>query len=170
MEYLIKKLDGYDIIVNLLPGTFFGLMMNFLLNIEIPEKNIFKEIIIYYFIGLIINRVGSIIVKPILKKVKFIKEAPYPEYIKAEKCDEKVRTLSNVNNYFRTLLTSCLLLPVVWILHKLMLHWLWFSLNWKGCLIVFLIVLFSVAFRKQTDYVRLRVKNINVQNINSKNS
>lgn len=129
MESLLKKLDEYNVMINLLPGTFFGLMMNFLLAIEIPKINIFEEVIIYYFAGLIINRIGSIIVKPILKKVEFIKEAPYPEYIKAENQDLKVRTLSDVNNYFRTLLTSCLLLPVVWLLHKLILCWPWFSRN-----------------------------------------
>lgn len=170
MESLLKKLDEYDIMVNLLPGSFFGLLIEFLLHIEIPEKNIFEKAIIYYFVGLIINRIGSIMVRPILKRIKFIEETPYSEYIKAEKCDEKVRILSNVNNYFRTLFTSCLLLPVIWILHKLILHWSWFSLNWKGCLIVFLIILFSMAYRKQTDYVRLRVEDVNNQNMNSKNN
>lgn len=162
MSNVIEKLNSYQIMTNLLPGALFGIALRFFLNLPLPTQNVGEEIVVYYFIGLIINRIGSLIVKPFLKRIHFIKEEPYSDYIEATKIDAKIDTLSETNNHFRSILTCFLLLPIVWTLKVLILNKEWFSQNWKGFLILFLIVLFLFAFRSQTNYIRNRVKTARV--------
>lgn len=161
MSGILEKLDSYQILTNLLPGTFFGFTLNFFLGLTLPTQNVGEDVIVYYFIGLIINRIGSLVVEPILKKLRFIKYASYPDFVKAVKADSKIDTLSEMNNYTRSLLTSVLLLPVIRILQALSLKWMWFSLNWEWGSIALFIVLFLFAYRKQTNYVRKRVETVN---------
>lgn len=161
MSGILEKLGSYQILTNLLPGAFFGLTLKFFFGLTLPTKNVGEDIVIYYFMGLIMNRIGSLVVEPILKKIRFIKYAPYPNFSKAAKADSKIDTLSEMNNYIRSLLTCVLFLPVMRILQALFLKWTWFSLYWEWGAIAFLFVLFLFAYRKQTDYVRKRVEAVN---------
>lgn len=163
MSSIIEKLGSYQILTNLLPGAFFGLALKFFFELTLPTENIGEDIVVYYFMGLIINRIGSLAVEPVLKKLRFIRYAPYPDFVKAARADSKIDTLSEMNNYIRSLLTCALLLPVMRILHLLSLKWTWFSMSWKGGAIALLVLLFLFAYRKQIDYVRKRVEVANSQ-------
>lgn len=68
---IIEKLNSYQILTNLMPGAFFGLGIKFLFGLMLPTQNVGEEVITYYFMGLIINRIGSLVVEPILKKNRF---------------------------------------------------------------------------------------------------
>lgn len=163
MNNVIEKLGSYEIMTNLLPGAFLGIALRFFFELSLPTENIGEEILIYYFMGFIINRIGSLIVKPILEKMKFIQEAPYPDYLKAVKVDAKLDILSETNNYFRSTLTCCILLPIVGLMQMLIENVSWINRDWKGCVIVFLIVLFLFSYRKQTNIVKRRTEAINNQ-------
>lgn len=168
MSNIIEKLGSYQILTNLLPGSFFGLALKFFFGLSLPTQNIGEDIVVYYFMGLIINRMGSLVVEPVLKRSRFIRHAPYFDFVRAENADSKIDTLSEMNNYIRSLLTCVLLLPVMWILQALSLKWLWFSMNWKWTTIAFLIVLFLLSYRKQTGYVHKRVEAVNSQEAKEK--
>ena len=112
MSSILEKLDSYQILTNLLPGAFFGMTLKIFFGLTLPTQNVGEDIVVYYFMGLIINRIGSLIVEPVLKKYRFIEYAPYHDFVKALKTDSKIDTLSEMNNYTRSLLTSVLLLPV----------------------------------------------------------
>lgn len=159
----MEKLDSYQIMTNLLPGTFIGIALDLILGIAIPFQNVVEEIVIYYFIGFILNRIGSLVVKPVLKKCKFIVETPYPEYVKAEKKDSKIDVLSETNNYFRTLLSGAILLFIIYLCMNLETIWGWLISNWRWFALVCLIALFLFAYRNQTGYVRKRVEAVNSQ-------
>jgi hypothetical protein len=162
MKDILGKLDSYQILTNLLPGVLFGLLLEVLFATTLPVLNIGEQIVAYYFIGLLINRIGSLIVEPILRKIKFIKFAKYSDFLKAEKIDSKIKTMSEINNFTRSLLTCTLLLPVFWVLQVLFFKCIWFSENWEWFVIVALIILLLFSYRKQTDYVRERVENTNM--------
>ena len=98
------------------------------------------------------------IVKPILKRCRFIHEVPYSDYAKAAKVDSKIDVLSEANNYFRALLTSCLLLIVIAILQISVCNIKWFSLNWKWLSLIFLSLLFLFAYKKQTKFICKRIE------------
>jgi len=157
MNGILEKIGSYQILTNLLPGAFFGLTLKLFFRLGLKTDNISEDVLAYYFVGIIINRIGSIAVEPILKKLCFIKYVPYPEFARAVKADSKIDTLSEMNNYIRSLLTSVLLLPLIWALHILSLKWTWLSMNWTWCFIVFLILLFLFSYKKQTNYVCKRV-------------
>ena len=57
----------------------------------------------YYFMGLVISRIGSLMIEPTLKKVGFLKSADYSKFVLASKTDNKLDVLSETNNMYRTL-------------------------------------------------------------------
>ncbi len=71
----------------------------FLGNEFAKSDNIVEEILVYYFIGLVVSRIGSLAIDPLLKKFKVIQFAAYPSFVKAVKADQKIDTLSEMNNY-----------------------------------------------------------------------
>lgn len=163
MNNVIEKLGSYQIMTNLLPGAFFGMALRFFFELSFPTENIGEEILAYYFMGFVINRIGSLIVKPMLEKMKFIREAPYPDYLKAVKVDAKLDILSETNNYFRSTLTCFIILPLVGLMRMLIANIKWIDKGWKIFAMAFLIVLFLFSYRKQTDIVKRRTEAINSQ-------
>lgn len=161
MRAFVEKLGSYQIITNLFPGIFFGIGLKIFLEITLPVHGTCEEIVVYYFMGVVINRVSSLIIKPVLKRCKFITETNYAEYIKASKKDSKIDVLSEMNNYFRALLTSSLLLLAVQILRLSVCKIEWVYLNRKWLLMVLSSLLFLFAYKKQTKIICKRVKAIN---------
>ena len=161
MSNFVEKLGSYQIMTNLLPGIFFGIVLKLLLGITLPIQNIGEEIMVYYFMGIIINRISSLIVKPILKRYKFVHEVPYSDYAKAAKIDSKIDVLSEANNYFRALLTSSLLLIVIQAIRLSIWKIEWISSNWKWISMIFLSILFLFSYKKQTKFICKRVKIVN---------
>ena len=64
------KLDSYQILSNLLPGAFFVTMVKLFYGIDLTGWNVGEIVITYYFVGFIISRFGSLVLEPLLKKVK----------------------------------------------------------------------------------------------------
>ena len=113
--------------------------------------------------GFVINRIGSLIVKLILEKLKFIQEASYHGYLKAVKVDAKLDILSETNNYFRLTLTCFIFLTIVGLMRILIANISWIDKVWKVFMMAFLIVLFLFSYRKQTDIVKRRTDAIDNQ-------
>lgn len=168
MDKIIEKLGSYQILTNLLPGAFFGLSLEFFFGIHIPTENFVEDIIAYYFMGFIIDRIGSLVIEPVFKRISFIKFAPYIEFVKTVKSDSKIDILSEMNNFFRSLLTCVILLPFIKLGQELTLKWLWFSENYKWFILVIIFLLLLFAYRKQSNYIRKRV-NIVIEQTNKKN-
>lgn len=163
MGNLIEKLDTYKVLNYLLPGVFFCLMLRFMFGITFPTNSAFEDIIVYYFVGLIIGRIGSLVIQKPLEKLRIIKNAPYSDYVQAMRSDLKIDTLSEANNYFRSLLTCSILLLIIWLLYFFNTQQicLWVSANWQGFAVAFLVILFLFAYRKQTEFIRKRVEKVN---------
>lgn len=160
MTSIIGKLDSYQILANLLPGAFFVWMLKFLFGISMSSENIIESILVYYFVGFIINRISAIIIKPILKCKYFLfpKQKEYSDFIKAGKVDMKIAVLSEVNDCFRSFLTSVLMIPITYSLIHLHSSWGWFSMYWKWFVVMFLVALFFMAYRRQTAFICLRIE------------
>lgn len=74
MEDFLNKLENYNILNYILPAIIFDVGCRYYINIElIPTDNIFISIFIYYFLGLVISRVGSLIYKTIIVEIKSLK-------------------------------------------------------------------------------------------------
>ena len=161
MKDLLDKLSSYNIFNYLLPGTLFVGLGKEISSYSFVQDNLLIGLFLYYFIGLIISRLGSLILEPLLtnKKIKFVKFAPYEDFVKASKLDPKIEIFSEQNNMYRSL---CMLSIALILLKIYDLVWGSRSLDNVTIIFIFLIgllVLFLFSYKKQTEkYVVKRVK------------
>lgn len=153
-------MPSYQILTNLLPGAFFGLVNKYFFKLHFSTENIGEEIVVYYFLGFFICRIGSLVVEPLLKKIGFIKFTAYSDFTLAVKADSKIDTLSETNNYLRSLLTCVMLMPVVKFAQVLSSNCLWFATNCKWIAVVILFTLLLFSYGKQNKYVLNRVDTV----------
>ncbi|MCB2203474.1 hypothetical protein KQI65_01900 [bacterium] len=159
MKELFEKISSYNIFNYLLPGVVFVSLSGFLTKYQFASDDLLQAVFVYYFFGLIISRIGSIIVEPLLKAVRFVKFAPYEDFLTASKKDEKLEVLSETNNMYRTLcalaLALCLLksYEVLSKIYPVIADW------GVEALVFGLVVLFLFSYRKQTLYITKRIEN-----------
>lgn len=122
------------------------------------EKDVVVAAFLYYFIGLAISRVGSLLVEPVLKQSKFIHFADYKRFISASKKDPKLELLSEVNNTYRTLCALFVSLLLLKAYEKFAMRFPWFGTHDVIVLSVFLLLMFVVSYRKQTKYITKRIQ------------
>ena len=67
---LIEKISSYNIFNNLLPGIIFCYIVEKTTRLIFQTGEVWEKFFIYYFAGMIINRIGSILVEPMLKSLK----------------------------------------------------------------------------------------------------
>lgn len=158
MEKFIEKLSTYNILNNILPGVVFSYFSNKLLGIQMVDSSIIENLFIFYFIGMVISRVGSIIIEPVCMKFKIVKYAQYKDYVNACKKDEKILVLLETNNIYRTMVALGILLLLFQLFLLLKEFWCWFSFASNWIIIGSLILLFGFSYRKQTKYIRDRVE------------
>jgi hypothetical protein len=157
MKDLLDKLSSYNIFNYLLPGIVFVAFAEKLTSLSLIQKDIVVGVFLYYFIGLVISRIGSLIIEPVLKKVKFITFTSYSDFVSASKKDDKLDILSEVNNMYRTFCSLFLLLIVLKCYDFISKNYPVIS-EWSSSIIVIgLLLLFLFAYRKQTKYIAKRV-------------
>ena len=103
MKDLLDKLSSYNLFNYLLPGVLFAAFVDALTPLKVLQKDIVVGMFVYYFLGSVVSRVGSLFVEPILRKTGFVKFAPYEDFVKASKADPRLEILSEANNTYRTL-------------------------------------------------------------------
>lgn len=163
MKELIDKISSYNLFNYLFPGIIFVLFLREITYYDLIQENNFLGAVLYYFIGLVVSRFGSLIIGKILqsKRLKFIEFADYTEYISASDKDKKIELFSEVNNMFRTLISVFCLLLLSKLYQKIS---LWLDILQDTSyilLIVALILLFVFSYRKQTGFVIKRVASRN---------
>lgn len=157
MEKFIEKLDEYNIFNYLLPGVIFTYLIKYYVGIDIFQENIIEMLFIYYFVGSIISRIGSIIVEPILIKCKFIQYAPYEAYNKACEKDKKISQFLVANNMYRTICAGTMLLLLIKGFKELI-EILGISISLINIfLIILVMLLYLFSYRKQTKIILERV-------------
>ena len=114
VDTIIEKFSSYNILNYILPGIVFSIFSNKVFVFSLTSNNILENVFLYYFYGLILSRIGSLVVEPIFKKIKLITFAKYEDYIEAEKKDEKLSVLSESNNMYRTLISTFITLLLLY--------------------------------------------------------
>lgn len=91
METLLSLLSTYELFNNIFPGIIFSYFLNLEGYTLVVEKiDIYEKLFIYYFIGLIISRIGSLFLEPFFLKLEIIKFADYSKFLKTEEKDSKI--------------------------------------------------------------------------------
>lgn len=158
MENLLDRLSSYNLLNNLLPGVLFLVLIDVLRIVNIDERNLFLMLLGGYFTGMVISRIGSIIIEPWFKWWKIVRYSQYEDFQKAEVEDAKILTLLSESNMFRTFVAMFLILPVLYGVCLFPSAKVWLR---KPCaiivILILLLILFTVSYRKQSSYIRKRV-------------
>ena len=156
MSKIIEKIDSYNIFTNIVPGYVF-LVFN-LYYFQINSLNIGEQIIISYFVGQTLSRLGSIIVQKILFKFTKEKGEAYDKYVLASENDPKINVLMQERNMCRTFCTLFAICIIEIIISKLLKV---YSIP-KDIIIIILItiflVIYSISFCKYNKYIADRVR------------
>lgn len=157
MKEILEKISSYNLFNYLLPGTVFVFILSKISNFNLIQKDLLIGGFLYYFIGLIISRIGSVIIEPILSKISFIKFADYSDFVTYSKVDSKIDILSESNNMYRTMISLflCLLLTRLY-------QWLSGLIGLgehtgSTILLLLVLILFLFSYRKQTNYITKRI-------------
>lgn len=154
LKLVIDKLSQYNFLTNILPGTVLCIILKYLVGYDLIPDDYYQAGIVFYFVGMVNSRVGSLVIEPILKAISWVKFAPYSEFLRAEKEDAKLTILSQENNVFRSYI-SLMFISILGYIYKNCSLNLRLSLNNESLvLIVILFVLFLFAYKKQTSFVR----------------
>jgi hypothetical protein len=157
MKDLLEKLSSYNIFNYLLPGVVFVAISKSLTKYNFVQEDIVIGVFLYYFIGLVISRIGSIVIEPILKWVKFVNFSEYRDYIEASNKDKLIEVLSEANNMYRTFLSLFLSLSFLKIFEVFSERFQLLNNLSSGIAIVGLLLLFAFSYKKQTAYITKRV-------------
>ena len=158
MKDLLDKLSSYNIFNYLLPGIIFVVLADATTSYSFVQPDILLGVFLYYFIGLVISRIGSLVIEPILKITKFVRFAAYPDFVSALKTDDKLDLLSEANNMYRSFCSLFFLLILIKGYELITATFPAIS-EWSvDILIVVLLLLFCFSYRKQTEYIAKRVK------------
>ena len=158
MKELIDKISSYNIFNYLFPGVLFVIILKETTSYSFLQENLIIGVFVYYFIGLLISRVGSLIIEPVLKKSSFLKFADYSEFLTASKKDEKIEVLSEMNNMYRTLVSTFFLLVVLNLYQYVESRIPALKDADSYIMLGLLMVIFLFAYRKQTNYIIKRIK------------
>ena len=112
----------------------------------------------FYFVGMVNSRFGSLIVEPFLKLTRIVVFEKYDRFVKAEKIDPKITLLSQENNVYRSYLSAmCITLLLLGYEHLSIICPL-LKENANFILVFSLSVLFLFSYIKQTGFVKKRIK------------
>lgn len=157
LTQLMAKLSSYNIFNNLFPGILFPILLSSLTKYSLLIDNFILAAFLYYFIGLIISRIGSLFVEPFLKLTKFLRFAEYKDFVSASKKDEKIEILSETNNMYRTITAMLILLFLAKLFELISLNLNLTQNTETMILFSALFLLFLFSYRKQTNYITKRI-------------
>lgn len=158
MKSFIDKLSSYNIFNYLLPGVVYLHSMQELFVINSKSGNPFSWSVMGYFIGLVISRIGSLIVEPILVQTFFVKKDSYEAFVEASKKENRIGLFSEIANSYRTL-TSLSLTSLA----SFLIFYPRINLHEKDKVLLIAItsllgVLFAFSYRKQTNYIQKQIR------------
>ena len=161
MKDLLEKLSSYNIFNYLLPGVVFVVLADAFTTFRLAQQDVIIGVFLYYFIGLIISRLGSIVIEPLLKSIRVIHFAPYADFVSASKEDEKLTMLSEANNMYRTFCSLFISLILLKAYERLSSRFPAVE-EWSAEILVLgLLALFCISYRKQTQYITKRIQSAN---------
>ncbi|MEY8507189.1 hypothetical protein AALA78_02990 [Lachnospiraceae bacterium 42-17] len=174
VKSIIEKISSYNIFNNFFPGIIFCYLVEQCTRFSLANGEIIENLFIYYFVGIIISRVGSIFVEKLLNSLKvknkktkekkpYLEFAPYNKYIEASENEPFIATLSETNNVYRTIIALFILVIVVklydWIIYDFVSSFGAVGQNLAFIGICFIIIiLFVNSYKKQTNYIKSRVE------------
>jgi hypothetical protein len=155
---MFDKLDAYDLLANLIPGAALTYALHYSGFIAPPPDKLAAFLLVSFVVGVTTNRVGSIVLDPLLRAIGFLKGKNYPAFVAAEKKDPKLSTIVANHGLYRTFLAAGLLYGVF-----VALKCAFPRVDWSSPLILLTavlagVVVFACALRKEDNYIHDRIE------------
>jgi hypothetical protein len=158
MKDFLDKIGTYNIFNYLLPGVIFSVFITKLTPYNLVQEDALVGAFVYYFIGSVVSRIGSLIIGPFLKWIGFVSFSTYEDFVHASKADEKIELLSEVNNMYRTICSLSVCIGIVYGYGMANIEISFLDKILPATCVVGLLVLFTFSYRKQTMYIKKRVE------------
>lgn len=153
----LSKISSYNLLSNLIPGAIFCVIIKYLVGYDFISVSIIELLIIFYFSGMVIGRLGSLIVECLLRKLKVVSYIDHKSYVAAELIDKKIASICEANNIYRSMITA-ILTAILLKLYRAVVEFQWeFGYFSEWMLLLTLLLLFVFAYRKQTSYLIGRI-------------
>lgn len=158
MKDILDKIGAYNLFNFLLPGVLFAVVLERITPYSITQENLAIAAFVYYFVGLVISRFGSLVIEPFLKKISFLRFAPYEDFVSASKNDPKIELLSQDNNMYRGFIALLVLLILVKIYELASIKFPVLNEQVATTAVFVLLIGFLFSYRKQSAYIAKRIK------------
>ena len=153
----LGRIGNYNLLNNLIPGAILCVLLKYLVGYDMMNVGTLELLVIFYFVGMVNGRIGSIVVEWILKKTRLVTFRGHKSFVAAEQKDNKIVFLSETNNMYRSMISVAFTALMVKLYHVgVDLHWDWGNVN-EWVVLVSMLVLFALAYRKQTKYIVSRI-------------
>jgi hypothetical protein len=151
---VIDKLSSYNLYNYLFPGFVFVMILNKTTSL-LPYNLTFDfiNIVLIYFTGLVISRIGSLIIEGILAKRLNLGEIDTSILIIKLKTNVKFEVIFEVMNMYRTIAAMLFLLTLMTLIDLSLHHYTWLISLLNAIAEVLLATLFTFAYCKQRKKV-----------------
>ena len=68
----LGRISNYNLLNNLIPGAILCVLLKYLVGYDLMNVGILELLVIFYFVGMVNGRIGSLVVECFLKKVHFV--------------------------------------------------------------------------------------------------
>ena len=154
---MFERLSSYNLITNLVPGAVLAVALRSFGLPLVSANEVGAFLVLAYALGAISSRLGSLMLDPLLDKMKLLPKKDYPAFVSACKNDTKIDTLVETANGYRTFATAGILFFLIVGAYEI-----GSALSANNA--IFLLasslsftLLFIVSYRKQNGYVAARV-------------
>lgn len=153
----LGRVSNYNLLNNLIPGAILCVLLKYLVGYDLMNVGTLELLVIFYLVGMVNGRIGSLVVEWFLKKVHFVTFREHKQFVEAEQKDKKIVYLSETNNMYRSMISVAFTALIVKLYHVgVDLHWSWGNVS-EWVVLVAILILFSCAYRKQTKYIVSRI-------------
>lgn len=158
MQDFLQRISSYNLFNYLFPGVLFAVIGEKISQWSFVHENTIITLFLCYFYGIVISRIGSLIIEPPMEKLGIIKKEDYPVYINTSEEDAMIPVLLEVKNTYRTIISLILSLLCLYAVSE------WYKFN--PCIYVFiytalpiaLLILFFLSYKKQNYYILKRIE------------
>ena len=148
LRMIAEKLSTYRFFNFIIPGAVLIGFIKYFHLINIPKTNIWWFLLLSYFCGIVLSRIGSVVVEEPMKSLKIIKKYDVNNYIMKQKENTLVGTMLELANTYRTISALMLIILILTIIS--------FPFECKTFKYLFveflLLILFIYSFYKQYNY------------------
>lgn len=153
---MFDKLDAYNLVANLVPGAALTYALHFSDFPTPPPSDLGAFLLVSFVAGVTANRLGSLILDPLLRKWRFLKSKDYRAFLMREKGDQKLDALVANSGLYRTFFTAGLIYLAAVLASPLVT-----AISPQALFIVFVIagmIVFLFAFQKEDGYIHSRIE------------